>query len=146
MLAGHEFHRAMRAEMQDGMGPEIFADLTIECREGVRRGKTALEQQAHRIALIAETWLQPDEHVAELRAESRIKMRPSRQLAARRRAPFSSIAARCGSRRTWSSTGMRTCTFASVPVRAGISAEQSFAQRIRACRHIHIIAIVPSMP
>ncbi|MCY1169564.1 hypothetical protein D9M73_96090 [compost metagenome] len=66
LLAGHEFQAAMRAEMQHGVRAEILAQPAIESGKGVRRGETALEQQAHRIAFIAERRLQADEDIAEL--------------------------------------------------------------------------------
>ena len=70
LLAGHELERAMGAEMQRGMGPEILADIAVEGREGMGGGKIALEQQPHRITLIAEGRLHPDEDITEMRAEN----------------------------------------------------------------------------
>ena len=76
----------MRAEMQHGVRAEILAQPTVESGKGMRRGEAALEQQAHRIALIAERRLQPDEHIAELRAQNLHRGAIRLQLA-RRRAP-----------------------------------------------------------
>ena len=59
----------MCAEVQDGMRREIFTQVAIEGREGMRRREPALEQEPHRIAFIAEGRLDADEHVAELTAE-----------------------------------------------------------------------------
>ncbi len=69
LLARHEFQRAMRAEMQHRVGAEILRDPAVEGGEGMRRGEAFLEQQAHRIALIAEGGLHADEHIAEPCAE-----------------------------------------------------------------------------
>ena len=69
LLAGHEFERAMGAEMQHRVGAEILAQPAIEGREGMRRREALLEQQPHRVALVAEGGLDADEDVAELRAE-----------------------------------------------------------------------------
>ncbi len=55
--------------MQHRVGAEILVDPAVEGGKGVRGGEAALEQQAHRIALVAEGGLYADEHVAELRAE-----------------------------------------------------------------------------
>ena len=59
----------MRAEMQDGMRAEVFAQVPIERRKGVRRGEAGLEEQPHRVAFVAEAWLHADEDPTELRAE-----------------------------------------------------------------------------
>ena len=56
--------------MENGVGSEIFAEIAVEGGEGVGRREAALEQEAHRIALISEAGLQPDEHLAELSAEN----------------------------------------------------------------------------
>ena len=69
LLARHEFERAMRAEVQDGMGAEVLAQPAVERRERVRRRKALLEQEPHRIALVAEGRLHADEDVAEVLAE-----------------------------------------------------------------------------
>src|SRR5208283_109124 len=65
LLAWHELQRAMRAEMQRDVGAEVFADVTIEGGKGVRRREPTLEEQPHRIALVAEGGLQANEHIAE---------------------------------------------------------------------------------
>ena len=69
LLAGHELQAAVGAEMQHGVGAEILAEPAVERGEGVGRREPALEQQPHRVALIAQRGLDADEHVAELRAE-----------------------------------------------------------------------------
>ena len=69
LFARHEFQRAMRAEMQHGIGTETLSDPAIEGTKGMGGGKSALKQHAHRITFIAKAGLQADEHVAELRAE-----------------------------------------------------------------------------
>ena len=69
LLAGHELQRPVRAEMQHGIGPEVLPDPAVEGREGVRRRKALLEEQPHRVALVAEGGLDADEDVSELRPE-----------------------------------------------------------------------------
>ena len=69
LLAGHEFQRAVRAEMQHGMGGEILLQPGVESGEGVRRCKAALEQQPHRVALVSEGGLHAHEYVPEALAE-----------------------------------------------------------------------------
>ena len=69
LLARHEFQRAMHAEMQQGIGPEILAQPAVKGGEGMGRGKALLEQKAHRVAFIAEDRLNADHHLAELRAQ-----------------------------------------------------------------------------
>ena len=87
LLAGHEFERAMRAEMQDGIGLPGFAQVAVEGREGVVRGKAALEEQPHRIALIAEGRLDRDEQLAELATKNE-EATAIAQHPARRRPPL----------------------------------------------------------
>ena len=55
--------------MQHGIGLQVVAEPAIEGGEGVGRGEAALEEQAHRVALIAEGGLDADEDVAEGGAE-----------------------------------------------------------------------------
>jgi hypothetical protein len=69
LFAGHEFERAVGAEMQQGVGAEIALDPAVERAEGVGGGERAFEHQPHRIALVAEGGLDADEYVAELRAQ-----------------------------------------------------------------------------
>ena len=59
----------MHAEVQQHVGAEILAQPAVEGGEGVGRGEAFLEQQAHRVAFVAEDGLQADEDVAELLAE-----------------------------------------------------------------------------
>ena len=77
LLAGHELQRAMRAEMQHGVGGEILAHPAIEGAEGVGGGEALLEQQAHRVALVAERRLHADEDVAETSRRARTGWTPS---------------------------------------------------------------------
>ena len=69
LFAGHEFERAMGAEMQHRMGAEILAQIAVEGAEGMRRREALLEQQPHRVAFVAEGGLHADEDIAEMRAE-----------------------------------------------------------------------------
>ncbi len=69
MLAGHELQRAVGAEVQHGVSAEILAQPAVERSEGVGRREALLEQQAHRVALVAEGGLHADEGVAEALAE-----------------------------------------------------------------------------
>ena len=69
LLAGHEFERPVGAEMQHGIGPEILLEVAIEGREGVGRREALLEQEAHRVALVSERGLDPDEDIAEVAPE-----------------------------------------------------------------------------
>ena len=55
--------------MQGGVGTEIFANVAIERRKGVRRRKLTFEQQPHRIAFVTKGWLHADEDIAEMCAE-----------------------------------------------------------------------------
>ena len=59
----------MRAEMQHGVGRKIVPEITVEGREGVRRREALLEEQPHRVALIAKGRLDADKDVAELPAQ-----------------------------------------------------------------------------
>ena len=69
LFAGHEFQGAMHAEMQQSIGFKGVAQPQVELREGMGGGKAALEQQAHRVAFIAERGLQSDKDIAELFAQ-----------------------------------------------------------------------------
>ena len=88
LLARHEFQRAMGAEMQHRMGAKILGKPAVEGGESVGRCEAALEQQAHRVAFVAEAGLYADEHVPELHAKDEdvaaIGLNP-----ARRRSPDS---------------------------------------------------------
>ena len=59
----------MGAEMQHRLGAEILGEPAIEGGESMGRCEAALKQQAHRVALIAETGLHADEHVSKLHAK-----------------------------------------------------------------------------
>ena len=59
----------MHAEVQQHVGAEVLREPAVEGGEGMGRREAALEQQPHRVALVAEGGLQADEDVAELRAE-----------------------------------------------------------------------------
>ena len=61
--------RAVGAEMQHRVGAEVLAQPAVEGGEGVGRREALLEQQPHRVALVAEGGLHADEDVAEARAE-----------------------------------------------------------------------------
>ena len=69
LLAGHEFQRAMSTEMQHSMGAKILGKPAVEGGESVGRCEAALEQQAHRVAFIAEAGLHADEHIPKLHAK-----------------------------------------------------------------------------
>ena len=59
----------MRAEVQHRMGREVLAQVAVKSREGMRGGHALFEQQAHRVAFIAEGRLDTDQHIAELPAQ-----------------------------------------------------------------------------
>src|SRR3954454_22523507 len=59
----------MRAEMQHGMRLEILPKPAVESGKRMRRREPLFEQQAHRIALVAEGGLNADEDIAELGAQ-----------------------------------------------------------------------------
>jgi hypothetical protein len=69
LFAGHEFERAMGAEVKNGVGGEILPQPAVKGRESVGRREAALEEQPHRIALIAEGWLDADEQLSKACAE-----------------------------------------------------------------------------
>ena len=87
LLAGHELKRAMGAEMQNGVGGEVFFDVVIKSAEGVRGCEGFLEQQTHRVAFVAEARLHADEHVAESSALHEDRTAIGQHLA-RRRSPL----------------------------------------------------------
>ena len=87
LLAGHEFQRAMRAEMQHRMRAEILAQVAVEGGEGVGRREALLEQQPHRVAFIAEGGLDADEDIVETLAQN-VDARTIRLLASGSRAPL----------------------------------------------------------
>eukprot|EP00964_Phaeocystis_antarctica_P011943 scaffold6585_cov34-Phaeocystis_antarctica.AAC.1 len=65
LLARHELERAVRAEMQHGVGLEDLLDVRVVGGEAVV-GRSGLRvEQAHGIALVAEGRLHADEDVAE---------------------------------------------------------------------------------
>ena len=86
LFAWHEFQSAMRTEMHDGIRGEGFAQVGVVGREGVGRRKALFEEQAHRVAFIAEARLQADEHIAEPGAKHEERA-AIRQHTAGRRAP-----------------------------------------------------------
>ena len=61
----------MGAEMQHCIGPEVFRKITIKGSEGVRRREAAFEQQPHGIALVSESGLDADQHIAEFGTENK---------------------------------------------------------------------------
>jgi hypothetical protein len=87
LLARHELERAVSAEMQNRVRPEILAQVAIEGREGMGRRKTLLEEKPHRIALVTEGGLHADHDVAEAFAQDKERGAVA-LLTARRRAPL----------------------------------------------------------
>ena len=77
----------MGAEMQGCVRAEIFADITVKCRESMRRGEAAFEQQPHWVAFIAKGWLDADKDITEMRAKD-VDGLTVALLAARGRAPL----------------------------------------------------------
>ncbi len=59
----------MGAEMQDGVGAVVLPQPAVEGGEGVGRREALLEEQPHRVALVAEAGLDADEDVAEALAQ-----------------------------------------------------------------------------
>ena len=80
------------------------------------RREALLEQQPHRVALVAEGGLHADEDVAELRAEHEDRA-PSLCCRPGAGPHCASISRSQRSRRTWSSAGMRAWTLACAPKR-----------------------------
>ena len=119
LLARHEFQRPMGAEVQHRIRAEILAHPAVEGREGVGRGEALLEQQAHRVAFVAEGGLDADEDVAEALAEHEQRAAVALLLAGRR-APRGLDLRQPGLARTWSSARMRACTLAAAPKRLAL--------------------------
>ena len=69
LFAGHEFERAVHPEVQGDMRAEIFAQVTVEGAERVGWCEALLEEQTHRVALVAEGGLHADKDIAEMRAQ-----------------------------------------------------------------------------
>ena len=69
LLAGHELQRAVRAEVQHGVRTQVLAQVAVEGGERVGRREAVLEQEPHRVALVAEGGLDADQHVPEPLAE-----------------------------------------------------------------------------
>ena len=69
LLARHELQRPVGAEMQHRVRAEVLLEIAIEGGEGMGRREAPLEQEPHRVALVAEARLEPDEHLAELGSE-----------------------------------------------------------------------------
>ena len=88
LLAGHEFERAVHAEMQQDIGPPDLAQPEVEGREGMGRREALLEEKPHRVALVAEARLDADEDIAEFPTEDE-DTAPVRTDPARRGAPGS---------------------------------------------------------
>jgi len=65
LLAGHELQRPVGAEVQHRVGAEVFTQPAVEGRERMGRCKALLEQQPHRVTLVAEGRLDAHENVAE---------------------------------------------------------------------------------
>ena len=70
LFARHEFQSAVHAKVQKSISVKGSAQPVVELDEGKGRRKTTLEQQAHRIAFIAECWLQAHEHIAKMLAQN----------------------------------------------------------------------------
>ncbi len=77
----------MGAEVQHRVRGVVLAQPAVEGAEGVRRREAALEQQPHRVALVAHRRLDADEHVAEALAEDPDRT-PVAELAPGRGAPL----------------------------------------------------------
>ena len=59
----------MRAKVKHGMRFEIFAQIAVESREGVRGCQAFFKQQAHRVAFVTKRRLHADQHIAKLLAQ-----------------------------------------------------------------------------
>ena len=69
LLARHELEGAVGPEMQHRVGPEVLLQVAVERRKRVCRGHAALEEEPHRIALVAEGRLHAHQHVAKAGAQ-----------------------------------------------------------------------------
>ena len=66
LFAWHEFQCPVHPEMQQNIGLVSISQPEVKGGKSVGRGKAALEQQAHRIALVAERRLHTDKNIAEM--------------------------------------------------------------------------------
>jgi hypothetical protein len=140
LLAGHEFQRAMGAEMQHGVGLEILAQPAIEGAEGVGGGEAVLEEQAHRVALVAEAGLHADEDVAEALAED-VDGAAVGLVTARRRAPLLFDLGEVG---LAADVVVHAHPRADIGERAealGIAVQDAGAQRVLVGRQVHRVAL-----
>ena len=81
LFAGHEFERAVRAEVQHRIGGVVVAQVAVKRAESVGGGAAGFKQQAHRVAFIAKAWLHRDHHLAKVCAEHKDRLAVGQVLA-----------------------------------------------------------------
>jgi hypothetical protein len=106
----------------------------------VRGREAALEEQAHRVALVAEARLHADEHIAELRADDE-QLRPSVSCLPGTGPHWASISARCGSRATWSSAGIRCGRWPCAPYCAALPSMIALRRASTSSGHVDVVAL-----
>ena len=127
--------------MQCGVGAEILADPAVEGRERVRRRKALLEQQTHRVALVAHAGLDADEHVAESLTQDEEALAVAEQLAGRR-TPLRLDLAQVAFAPHVVIHRHRRVHVGRRAVLRGVAADEALAQRVHTGRQIHRVALV----
>jgi len=139
LLAGHELQRAMGAEVQHRMGLEVLAQVAVEGRERVGGRQAFLEQQAHRVALVAERGLHRHQHVAELLAEHEDGAAVA-ELPARRGAPLGLDLGQPALAPHMVVGGDQRVHVGVGAVLLGVAAQHRLAQGVDAGGHVHRVA------
>ena len=65
LLARHEFHRAVRPDVDNRVRFENFFEISVESRKAMMRRSAIGHQQAHRIVFKAKCRLHADKNVPE---------------------------------------------------------------------------------
>ena len=141
LLAGHEFQRAMRAEVQHAVGCEVFANIAVKGAERVGRSKTAFEQKAHRIAFIAKAGLNADEDIAEMFAQD-LNMTAIALRFSGRWAPGGFDIFQIGLARDMLVSGHAVSDIDIRAVLRGIAFQQVAAHGLKALRHFDAVAFL----
>ncbi|MCU0620799.1 MAG: hypothetical protein MUC69_04770 [Gemmatimonadales bacterium] len=129
----------MGAEVQQHVDPFVLAQPAIERREGVRRREAALEEEAHRVALVAHRGLHRHQHVPEARPEHQ-QPAAIRLLPPRRRPP---LRLELGEVRVAAHVIVDRQPGHHVrgrPELLGVAARDALPQRVDAVGHLHLVA------
>ena len=140
LLARHKFQRAVGAEVQHGVGFEVFAQVAVEGRERMRRSQALLKQQAHRVALVTEGRLHANQHVSELFAQHHDGLAIA-ELLARRWAPLSLDLRQPALAAHMVIGGYQGVHIAVGPVLRSVADQHAVAQRVHIGRHVHRVAL-----